>query len=152
MIKKLLVCLALCSSVALADGSGSDAIVLLDAGVGSGSAVAAPVVVPDPLAAPGDSISLLSKLYHGGLFFDLGILVAFFALTIAAKKWKWLQDDHRAVFVAAALGALTILSVPAAQGTTPNIQMILGALITAVGLAMNPKKPAADAEKKAAGS
>lgn len=107
-------------------------------------------VVPDPIASPSDAMSLLVKLWHGGALIAGGILVAFFGLTVASRKISWLQEDHRAVYVAAILGGLALLAVPAADGNTPNLSMILSAVIAAIGLAINPAKPAVDAAARLA--
>ena len=104
----------------------------------AGHAWAADPVIPDPLAAPGDSLSLASKLYHSGAYVALAIVVAFFALSVAAKKLAWLTQGKRAAYTASALGALTLLAVPASQGTTPNATMIVTAVMTAVALILHP--------------
>ena len=82
-----------------------------DAGIGSGSgsgSSAEPAPLPDPLEAPGDSIGLLTKLYKGGQIAALSVLVAFFALSIASRKVKWLQEGYRKVIVSSALGAIAL--------------------------------------------
>jgi hypothetical protein len=128
-------------SPVLAD-AGVDALVLADHAEAAGSAaVVAPIVVPDPLAAPVESVSMLTKLYKSGAWIGLGILIAFFALSIAAKKVAWLKEGKRAVYCSAALGGLALLAVPASQGSTPNAAMFLAAAIAAVTLALNPTKP-----------
>ncbi len=111
--------------------------------------------VSDPVAAPADALSLVEKLYHSGAWFCLGIVAAFMALRWASQHVDWLEEDHRAVYVSAALGGLAVLIVPATQGATPNVSMILSACVTAVALALNPKKapsqdpPTASAAKAA---
>lgn len=120
---------------ALADGSGSAVTApALDAG-----SAAAPL--PDPIAAPSETLSMLTKLYKSGAWLGLSILVAFFALTIASKKVAWLKHGRRAVYCSAALGGLALLTVPATQGTTPNISMLVAAFGAAISLALNPTKP-----------
>lgn len=121
----------------------SDPIVAADhaAGPAASAPAAVPAAVPDPLESPVESASLLSKLYKSGAWVGLSILVAFFGLSIASKRVKWLKEGKRAVYSAAALGALAMLSVPASQGATPTIGMIAAAIGTAITLAMNPTKP-----------
>jgi hypothetical protein len=129
--------------VALGD---SGAAVPLDAGLGSaaGSAsTAASAPLPDPVTDPSGSLSLAEKLYHSGAWFCLGILVLAFGLREASAHVKALQSGKTAVYVAALLGALGVLLIPVSQGTTPNLQQVFGALVLAVGLVMNPTKPAA---------
>jgi len=88
-----------------------------------------------------DPTTTINHLYSTGAWFCLAIVLAFFALRWASTHVAWLEEDHHAVYVSAALGGLTLLVVPAAQGTTPNMSMILSAVITVVALAANPKKP-----------
>lgn len=125
-------------TTAAADDAGAPSV------EAAGSAAAAPAAdepaLPDPLEQPGESLSLLGKLYKGGQIAALSILAAFFALTIASRKIKWLQEGYRKVAVSAVLGAAALLAAPAASGTTPNLSMIVGALIAAVTLAINPAK------------
>ena len=116
--------------------------VLMDAGSGGASAAPTPAALPDPSSSPGETLSLLEKLYKSGALLSLGIVVAFLALRYASVHVAWLQEDHRAVLVAAALGALGLLVVPASQGATPNASMLVAALVTGVSLALNPKKTA----------
>ena len=106
------------------------------AAVAATPATTAPAA-PDPLANPGDALSTASKLYHSGAWFDLGIFVAFVILFVLYKEDDWFKRGKRAAYFAAVLGLLTILVVPASQGTTPNLQMIVGALATA-GAALFP--------------
>jgi hypothetical protein len=116
-----------------------------DAGIGSGSGSGSsvePAPLPDPLEQPGESIGLLTKLYKGGQIAALSVLVAFFALTIASRKIKWLQEGYRKVIVSSALGAIALLAVPASEGTTPNLSMIIAAVVAAVTLAIKPKADA----------
>lgn len=108
--------------------------------------------VPDPVEHPVDAGSFVYKLWKGGALIPAIIVGLFLALTFLSRKVKWLQEDHRAVVVAAALSTLTLLVEPASRGTTPNASMIIAALAAGIGLALNPKKPQADADKKKAGA
>jgi hypothetical protein len=133
---------------ALADDAGVTSAAVGSGISASGSAAAPVIVVPvppalvDPVARPTQALSQVEDLYHSGLLVDAGILLAFFALTIAAKKVPWLEQDHRAVYVTALLGGLALLAVPAASGQTPNLTMDLTALTTVISLAINPKPKA----------
>ena len=98
--------------------------------------------VPDPVADPLASLSLVEKLYRSGALVATGIVAAFFALTYASAKVAWLQTHHHAVYVSALLGGLALLVGPASQGQTPNASMLVSAAVAAVALALNPKKPA----------
>jgi hypothetical protein len=90
----------------------------------------------DPALDP----SVLEKLYHSGAWLCLAILVVFFALRAAKTRIAWLKEDHRAVWVSAILGGLALLVVPATQGTTPNLSMLIAALVTVASLHADPKK------------
>lgn len=99
-------------------------------------------MIPDPLANPADSLTVLEKLYHSGAWIALVILVAFYGLTILSKQSiPWLQVGHRAAYLSSALGALAVLALPASQGTTPNLAMVVAALGAALTLRTNPKQP-----------
>lgn len=131
---------------------------MVDGGAGSAdgsTVVAAPVApaatpapIPDPTEAPGEALSMMSKLYKSGAWIGLAILASFFTLSIAAKRVAWLKEGRRAVYCSAALGGLALLTVPASQGTTPNLSMVVAAVIAAMTLALNPTKPS---ETKPAG-
>lgn len=98
---------------------------------------------PDP--------TVLEKLYHSGAWVPLGILLAFFGLRAAKSRIVWLQEDHRAVWASAILGGLATLIVPATQGTTPNLAMIIGAIVTVASLHADPKKTPAEQKQTQAG-
>lgn len=155
----ILASLAFVLGVSVAQAQVPDAgPVVVPAAVESGSGSAAPAAtpapatetVPDPVEHPVDAGSFVYKLWKGGALIPAIIVGLFLALTFLSRKVKWLQEDHRAVYVAAALGTLTLLLEPATRGTTPNASMVIAALAAGVGLALNPKKPAADAEKRGA--
>lgn len=116
----------------------------------AGSAAPAAVIVPviDIPSAFQDE-GVVAGLYHKGLLVDAGIVLAFVLLKLAASRFPWLQQDHRAVAVAVALGALGLLVGPASQGATPTLAQTLGALLTAVSLTINPKPAALSAAKAA---
>ena len=122
---------AIAAGSAVGSGSGSD-VVKLD--------VVVSPPMPDP-ANPMASISMWEKLYKSGAFFALGIVVIFSILYVADEKIAWLREGKRGVYIAAALGGLAIVFVPASQGSTPTLSMFVTALSTAVALIINPKKP-----------
>lgn len=101
-------------------------------------AQAAPATDVDPTTVA----DRLAALWHSGAFVCVGIVVAFYGLSAASTRFAWLQTDHRAVCVAAALGFLTSLVGAIAQGSTPNLSMIVTAFAVAFGIATNPKAPA----------
>lgn len=99
--------------------------------------------VPDPVADPGAALSMAQKLYHSGAWLCLGIVVVFVLLDYLSKHVGWLKAPNRAHYVAIALAGLATLAVPASQGTTPNLQMIIAALGASFALVMpGTAKPA----------
>lgn len=119
-----------------AQGSGS---AVVDVGSGSGSGSAA-IAAPDPISHPGETLSMLGKLYHSGAFFALGIVALFCLLYVLDTKIAWFREGKRGAYFAAALGGLALIVGPATQGTTPNIGMIGSAFAAAIALVINPKK------------
>lgn len=136
-----------------APGSRSAGGVAVPSG-GSGSAVTtttttttttATPVLPDPVEAPGDSASLLYKLYKAGHLVPALIIGAFFLLLLLRRWIAWLRTGYRALIVASTLGGLGMLAERVADGTTPSFPMIMGALGVALALYVKaegePKKP-----------
>lgn len=125
--------------------AGPDTASLVDAGVqAAGSAAAAPTV-PDPNEAPGESASLLYKLYKAGQLVPAIILLVFFGLKVLEKRIEWLRTGWRKLGVAALMGGLAMLIERAASETTPNLSMLLGAIGAAIAMVVNAKgdeKPA----------
>jgi hypothetical protein len=112
--------------------------------VGSANAAA----IPDPATAPLETLSLAEKLYHSGAYLCLGILALFLGLRYASQHVAWLEVPGRAHYVSAFLGGLALVAIPASQGSTPNLSMIVVAIGTVVslcapGAASVPKIPQA---------
>lgn len=149
-------------TVASADGSGS--------GSGSGSAATAPAAaqpvptspavetapaptVPDPAEQPAESAGLLYKLYKAGHLIPALVVLAFFALTLAQRWIAWLRTGYRKLAVASVLAGLAMLAERAAEGTTPNLTMLMGALGVAFAMWMRtegePKQPVVAKEPSA---
>lgn len=141
----------LCGLVADVVAAPADAGVALvapfDAGpelapaAGSGSAVVIPAAapLPDPVAAPVESLGLLQLAWKGGGLPATLIVVLFFALTLARKYVAWLREGWRRLVVSALLGGLVILVERIAAGTTPTLGMVLGAMGAAIGLLTQAK-------------
>lgn len=104
---------------------------------------AAPLT-PAQVAHDADQVE---KLWRSGAVPSAVILTAWLLLSLAARRWRWLAADHRAVYVSAALGALTMLVDGIQRGLTPNVSMIVTAAIVAFGIAQDPRKPAENAAK-----
>jgi hypothetical protein len=98
--------------------------------------------VPDVLDQPSESVDLLTKLWRDGQVANAIILASFLGLTLASRKVPWLSEGHRAVYVAAIISGLGMLAESASRGTTPNISMVVGAVMAAMALVMNGKAPA----------
>lgn len=103
-------------------------VVAVDAGVGSAAGL------PDPAEAPQESASLLFKLYKAGHLIPAIVVAAFFLLTLLQRWVAWLRTGYRKLVVSSALASLAMLAERAADGTTPNLTMIAGAI--GVGLAL----------------
>ena len=144
-MKTLCILLCLASPVFAADGDTAAATVPALVDAGAGSAAPAPIVLPDPVAAPADSASLVYKLYKAGHLVPMFVVAAFFLLLLLQKWIAWLRTGRRKVAVAAVLGGLAMLAERAAAGVTPNISMIAGAFGVALALWVKtdgePKEP-----------
>jgi hypothetical protein len=87
-------------------------------------------------------LSTIETLYRSGAWLCLGIVAVFLALRYASAHVGWLKVPARAHYVAIALAALAVVAVPAAQGTTPNMQMIMSALGAGLALVLPGTKAA----------
>lgn len=125
------------AGVVLDGGSGS-ALVAAGSALGSGSAATIPSVVVDPTADPAATMSMLSKLYHSGSFFALGIVLLFGIAYFLDEKIAWLRRGKRGVYLAAAIGGVATCVGPAINGTTPNTAMIVTVISTCVALILKP--------------
>jgi hypothetical protein len=105
-----------------------------------GHALAAPVaaVAGDvAIAAAADpTVSRYTALWRSGAFPSAIIFFAFCVLVDVRTRVRWLQRGYRAVFVAAAIGGLSILVEGIESDQTPNLQMAISAIVTAAALAM----------------
>ena len=103
---------------------------------GSAAVTVEPVIVPDPVADPVESASLLWDLYKAGHLVPALFLLAFFGLKIAQKKVAWLAVGYRKLLVASVLAGLAMIAERAANGGTPNLPMLMGAIGAALTLYM----------------
>lgn len=115
------------------------------------SAVAFGDPVPNPAEQPQESASLLYKLYKAGHLIPAIIVGSFFALTLLQRWIGWLRTGYRKLIVSSALAGLGMLVERAAEGGTPNLTMLMGALGAALAMWVNAKgepaeRPAAEAE------
>lgn len=117
------------------------------ADTGSGSAASVPAL-PDPIANPVESVSLVVKLWKSGTMPAAIIVGLFLVLTVLSRKVTRLQKGYAAIIIASALGGCSMLIERAASGTTPTAQMFMGAIVAALALALKPTPtPKAPAEK-----
>jgi hypothetical protein len=98
--------------------------------------------LPDVLEQPEETASVITTLWRNGQIPQALIVLAFVVLSIASRKVPWLAEEHRGIYIAAALGGLGMLAEAASRGTTPNASMIMSALIVSLTLAMNGRAPA----------
>lgn len=115
---------------AIADGSAS-----VDAGAQGAGSASVPAL-PDLVAAPGESASLLYKLYKAGHLIPALVLGAFLVLGALQPRIAWLRTGYRRLAVASALGGLAMLAERAAAGVSPSLPMIAGAVGVALALYM----------------
>ena len=91
----------------------------------------------DPSLTVSD-VDVLTKLWKAGSFFQVGGLLLFAALVVAAKL-----DKKRAFYWAGGATALAIVADSIRVGSTPTLAMVITAASTFVALAMKgPEKPA----------
>ena len=138
-MRKLLLVLPLLFVAApvLADGS-ADPVVAADHAAGSAASASAPAptveALPNPAEEPVESASLLYRLYKAGHLIPAIIVFSFFLLTLLSRWVAWLKTGYRKLVVASTLAALAMLAERAANGETPNLTMIMGALGVAMAL------------------
>lgn len=156
MIGAIATAVALTSLRELGAAHANAPLVLIDAGVPTGSVTAtelppwgetvpAPATVrttpspaPDPLADPGGTVDRVRALWRSGALPAALILAAFTVLVVLRRTVPWFAAGRRAVYLAAAIGGLGMLVEMTADGATPNLSMLLVALTTTVSLAMRP--------------
>lgn len=80
------------------------------------------------------TIDSLTALYHSGGLFVVALVATYGGLKWLSTGWAWLAIPKRAHYVTAIIGGLGVIAVPASQGTTPNLSMILTALGTMIAL------------------
>ncbi len=104
-------------------------------GFTAGRALAAPDVLGDPLGFA----DRVSALWKSGAITGAVILGAFGALVVLRTRFAWLREGHRAVWISAAIGGLSMLAERVAAGETPNLSMMMVTACTTLTLAVNPK-------------
>lgn len=119
------------SAAATDPGPTDPAPTAVPASTATAPATTAPAVtMPDPVADPVAEVTLITKLWRGGFFASAAIMIAFALLSWARAKLGWLKQGRQAVYAAIALGTLGVLAAGVADGSTPNIPMLLSALMT----------------------
>lgn len=89
----------------------------------------APAATPAPTALQPSDVAVATKLYKGGAFFALGILVVFVGLSV----WSKLDRKH-AFYIATGLGGVGLLVESIRKGDTPNALSVSTMLMTTVGI------------------
>lgn len=92
--------------------------------------------VPDPVADPVGSASLVVQLWKGGSLPAALIVAVFLALTVASRKIAWLAKGYAAIVTASILAGLAVVIEPASRGTTPTAGMVIAAIAASVALAL----------------
>lgn len=89
-------------------------------------------------------------LYQHGALIPAGIYALYLGLKWGSTRFAILEKPNVAHWVAIALGGLAVIAVPASQGTTPNLSMVIGAVVTALSL-LAPGLASAPASKASGG-
>lgn len=110
----------------------ADAGVLIEAA--TNPAVRPPATLPEPVSDPGWFVSRVRELWRSGAIVSSLILGLFALLSIARAKVGWFAKGRQAVIVAAVLGTLTMLVGDIASGGSPNLSMLLSAVLAGVML------------------
>lgn len=84
--------------------------------------------VPDPVEQPAEAAGLLYRLYKAGHLVPAIIVALFLVLTLLQRWVTWLRTGWRRLVVTAILGGSLMLVERAAEGTTPNLLMVMGAI------------------------
>lgn len=90
--------------------------------------------LPNPAEQPADSASLLWRLYKAGHLVPAIVIALFFGLVLAQRWIAWLRTGYRKLAVASVLAGLGMIAERAADGTTPNLMMLMGAFGAAIAL------------------
>lgn len=99
----------------------------------SPATTAAAVPVVDPIEHPVETASQVSKLWRNGQIPSAIIVAVFSLLVVARKKFAWLQKGWQAIAVGGVVSGLTILVTDQlVAGQTPNLSMVLSAVIAAI--------------------
>lgn len=97
------------------------------------------------------TMDTILALYQHGALIPAGIYALYLGLKWSSTRFALLEVPNRAHYISVFLGALAVLAIPASQGTTPNLSMIVGAVVTALsllapGLSSSPPSPPAAAK------
>lgn len=98
-----------------------------------------PQPLPDPVAAPAAAVDSVTVLWRSGAIVAAIIVGSFFVLAFASRTVPWLSQGKRAVYTAAAVGALSTLADAASTGSPPVPAVVVSALSTAIALVLSPK-------------
>jgi hypothetical protein len=98
-------------------------------------------VLPSPESDPGWFVERVRGLWKSGAIPSAVILALFAVLSVARSKVGWLAKGRQAVYVASALGMLTVLVTGIAAGGPLNASMIISAALTGVALFVKSESP-----------
>lgn len=98
-----------------------------------------PAPLPDPVASPAAAVDSVTVLWRSGAIVAAIIVGTFFLLAFLSRTVPWLSQGKRAVYTAAAVGALSTLADAASTGSAPVPAVIVSALSTAIALVLSPK-------------
>ena len=87
----------------------------------------------------------LIKMFTSGAYLPFALLVIYAGLRFVKDETHWLNQGRTAVITAAVLAGLTQLVPILTTGKTPDMQLVVAAVMTAIGLYLHPTQQAAKA-------
>lgn len=129
------------AGVASADNTGAlapDAAVSIDAGQPVAADAGMPANVPVLDESPIEFGRFVKALWKSGAIMPALIVAVFAVLIVARKRIAWLNEGKRAAYTAAVFAFLAAIIEPASRGTTPTMNMLIGAIGAALALLAKP--------------
>lgn len=130
------------AGIASADPTGALAPDAAAPTVDAGPAVAIdagmPANVPVLDESPIEFGRFVKALWKSGAIMPALIVAVFAVLIVARKRIAWLNEGKRAAYTAAAFAFLAAIIEPASRGSTPTINMLIGAIGAALALLAKP--------------
>lgn len=112
-----------------------------------GVAHAAPLTPTDnALGDPLGFYEYVAALWRSGAILSTVIVTSLGILKVLQARVAWFQQGHRIVVVSAVIGALSLLADSLSNGGSPNLSMIVVAIVTVVAAVIPAKHAPEDAK------